>query len=390
MKHKPIRSALRKIVLIGNTVIVIAITGLPSQAQVSNYGGTINVAGQLVVKGNLINTSGDVTVTNNGVLKISGDVVNGSNISLNAGSSLILESTKQQNISGNAINLANLTVNNAAGINLNTDLRISGAVNFTSGNINTGSGLVIFLAGSSIIATPSDASHVNGRVQFNGTGNFIYPVGNNSKYQPVTANLSSNTAGLVASYSTGDAGNGTFTPTGSSSAPLLCYNAKEYWRLDAAGPGTLSGTVTINWDSYNDTCSNVFSERAVAHKVSSTWQNEGGIVTGNNTIGAVTSNTITTWGIFTTGRTSSAVAVSNIIRPDEINVFPNPVLQTLFLKKPESLRIKTIRLIDASGRVVYSGPYMPSISVAHLSPGLYILETRSANNQVMRKSIIRL
>lgn len=95
-----------------------------------------------------------------------------------------------------------------------------------------------------------------------------------------------------------------FLSTGLSSTLLQQYNTYEYWNLNPAG--TATGTASVYYDGYNDfgVGPNFDSTLKVAHKVPAGWANEGGIVSGTQSSGEVTSTgEISEWNIFTLGST---------------------------------------------------------------------------------------
>ena len=52
----------------------------------------------------------------------------------------------------------------------------------------------------------------------------------------------------------------------------------------------------------NDSALGSLAEAKVGHKISGNWQNEGGTGSGTVSAGSVTSNSLTTWGIFALGQ----------------------------------------------------------------------------------------
>lgn len=288
-------------------IIYLLIVSFSLNAQLMNNGGivTISDGGQLKCNKGITNITG--TINNDGILSLGGNVENQGNINNAIGSNVLFNGTASQNISGSALNVFNLEINNSSGITLNTDLAVYGAATFNSGNINTLNKMMVFAYGSTIANTPGDSSHVIGKIKFEGLGDFTFPVGNNIKYQPITVNLSTNHGGLVASYYSADAGNTVFSTSGSVSTPIVSYNKKEYWRLNQLvdGAGKVKGNVTLYWDGYNDAYTNSLAQRTVARKINNAWLNEGGVATGSITEGKLVSNKLRSWGIFTLGSINS-------------------------------------------------------------------------------------
>ncbi len=141
----------------------------------------------------------------------------------------------------------NVTMNNSMGLTLNSSMNVIGVLNFTSGNITTGSyNLLINQSGS--VTNASNASHVIGNVRkyyANVTGgdmpDFIFPLGDASNYLPV---------GLTSMHGTSASGYVTAFTTGGAEHPSVALIAgfqedkdvNRWWRLSSnnitfPGPG---------------------------------------------------------------------------------------------------------------------------------------------------------
>lgn len=264
----------------------------------------------------------------------------------------------------------NLDINNSSGdITLNKRYSVSHQAQFLSGIVHVAAGnepLEFNPGGNGSTAIlpvgVSDVSHVDGYTAQLGTGNFIYPVGDDVMYQPVGANLSLNTNGMLCHYTGSDAGNAPFLTTGLSNMALLFYNQHEYWDLSPSGQA--KGSVSIYYDGYNDMGigTDYASALKVAHKVPSGWNNEGGNVNGTQLEGSVTSaGEITTWSPFTLGSITNMSPL-----PTEILDFAatrqaceailswstgveNDVIQFEVQYSTDGLRFKTVGTVTAHG-----------------------------------------
>jgi hypothetical protein len=281
-----------------------------STAQVLNNSATINITSgtSVYVVGDLTNQASGV-INNSGTLEITGNNINNGTVSSPGGSNLVLGGSAAQTVSGTTPMTANnLEIDNAAGITLSTPLTVNGVVSFTAGLINTSATnpLIIGSSGSvSSIAPATDGSHVNGTVRKLGTGSFSYPIGNAARLQPVSVNLTANSAGMSATYQAVNAGSGSFSTAGSQATALVAYNTFEYWDLTPVGSAT--GSVTIAFDDYNNRGISNTGNLRVAHKSGGAWLNEGAAsVSGTIASGTVTSNAISTWSPFTLGSISNA------------------------------------------------------------------------------------
>lgn len=288
---------------------VLAGLGGSAAAQgLSSAGGTVTVKGGILqVKGNL--ELGGGSFTNNGNIFVSGNLVNNQAMTEADTGALTLDGAATQTVSGTQPYFTRLlNIDNPAGIVLDNSIKVGGRATFTNGLVDATNDVAALIIGdTAAVMGVSDARHVKGYVVKNGTGSFVYPVGDGVRYQPITLDLTDNSAGMSVRYFEGDAGTGTFTTTGASSIALEAYNNQEYW--DLAPKGTATGKVIITYDDYKNpsiTISenpNVFS---VAHLTGGNWLNEGHNVTGTLTAGFVTSEVISSWSPFTLGAVPEA------------------------------------------------------------------------------------
>lgn len=307
-------------------VIALAGSGTPLSAQtLVNQGAAITVTpgATITIRGDVTNSASGI-VDNSGTINISGSTVNDGVINAPAPSSLIFDGTSTQVLGGSSPILAkDVIVNNAAGVTLATPLRVDGAMTFTDGVVTATNNAapVIFSASGTVSGTPTDASHVDGYVQKEGTGAFTFPVGDAARYQPVEMDISANGSGVTARYHGADAGLAPFGVSGSSATPLLYYNTKEYWDLVPVSSAT--GTVTILYDDYNNSGIGNIADLRIAHLSGGEWLNEGGTASGSTSSGAITSGSISSFSPFTLGSVSSAT--------------PLPVKLVVFSGKPDNV-----------------------------------------------------
>lgn len=276
--------------------------------------GSIRVSSgtHVIVNGNLENQAGGDFI-NNGTLTLNGNFTNNQVMAEPGSGTLKFEGTSAQTLDGTKAMLAkDVVLNNPNGVTASTLLKVDGEFNFMDGIITTtNTSPILFTANGTVSAInlPSDASHVNGYVVKEGTGDFTYPVGDGTSYQPASASLSSNSEGMQVHYAAADAGTATFGTDGSDNTPLAVYNNKEYWNFTPLG--SASGNVTLFWDAYNPLTFSSVADVRVGHK-NSNWLNEGGTGNGTTSAGSITSNNLTTWSPFTLGSIYNPLPVTLI------------------------------------------------------------------------------
>ena len=71
------------------------------------------------------------------------------------------------------------------------------------------------------------------------------------------------------------------------------------------------------------------------------------------------------------------------IKEPSINIYPNPVNNTLFIKT-ESEQIDEMSLINISGQSVYQGKFKNEISVSGFTSGIYFLQLKNKNGGIIK------
>ncbi len=284
-------------------IIALLAIGLFTNAQDVLYNNgsilQVNTGCILQVNGNLTNIVTS-TLTNNGTVTVTGNSTNNQVMATPNTGTLEFKGTTAQTLNGTATFFAkDVLVNNAAGITLNTTLKVDGIATFTNGNIVAAIATPIIFTTNGTVSGANDNSHVVGYVIKEGTGSFTYPVGDGTKYQKCNVNLTANATGMQVKYNATDAGTGTFTTTGTEPTALIAYNALEHW--DITPLSTAAGTVTMYWDAYNNGSITDVSHLKCAHKVAGNWLNEGTTGIGTISAGSVTSNAISSWSPFALG-----------------------------------------------------------------------------------------
>ncbi len=180
----PSGSKSENIIISGTTVRVASGTTVVSSATLTiQNGGVLNNAGTITLTGNLNNLNASMSNLGTGTINMAGvaaQLINGQNT------------------------IQNLTINNAAGVNLNANAQVTGVLTFTSGRLNLGSNNLSLGTAATVAGTPSASSMIvatgSGQVRksFSAAGSFTFPVGDNSgtaEYSPVTTQFTAGTFG---------------------------------------------------------------------------------------------------------------------------------------------------------------------------------------------------
>jgi len=244
----------------------------------------------LFIKGNLqINAGSEFRTTNaTSRLEIAGNIVNNGVFTYAAtGTNLILGSlstnytaTSATTLSGtglwaNAVttptaNFSNITVNNPLGVNISSDISISGTLLFTTGNINTGTNKIAILPSASISGASQTTGWVNGNLQRNFTTGAnisrVYNIGTNN-YAPVTLALQTvNSAGNIVISSTSND-----HPNIGTSGLLSTKSINRYWTITSIGTVFTTADVTFNWQAADMDAAITTASLKVGRYASAAW-----------------------------------------------------------------------------------------------------------------------
>ncbi|MBK6966719.1 MAG: hypothetical protein IPH20_23185 [Bacteroidales bacterium] len=172
------------IITSGTTLRVTAGTTMVSSNSLTiQNGGALNNAGTVILAGNLNNLNAAVTNLGTGTINMAG--------------------TAAQQINGQNI-IQNLTINNAAGVNLNANNSVNGVLTITNGRLTLGANNLFLGTAATIAGTPSASAMVVAtaagqmRKSFSAAGSFSFPVGDNTgtaEYAPVTVSFTGGSYG---------------------------------------------------------------------------------------------------------------------------------------------------------------------------------------------------
>lgn len=288
--------------------VLLLFTGFANAQQtMTNFGNLqVHTGTTMSTFGNFVNNSTGGLI-NNGDLYIRGNITN-DQASMSAGAgTLYLNGSAVQALGGaQAFRTYRLVTNNASGITLNNNLNVADLHTFSSGIINTSAtNFMVYEAGSSYTGD-ADSRHVNGWVKKIGNTNFIYPVGNGTYARRITvSSLSANSEFNVRHRLN--------TPNNNSVVfPLFQADRYEYWEVNRVSGGT--AVLGMNWDNSKISFPDYWLiDVRTSWYNGGVWVSQGGTATGNvYTTGSITSNTISSFGLFAIASTGQSLPMKFI------------------------------------------------------------------------------
>ena len=283
-----------------------------SFSQSGTGGGALSIDNLTITQGILLglNTTGGVSIKGN-ITTVAGSTLNFLAASANTVSFNGTAGAQTINIgAGGTLGWSaaeSLTINNAAGVNVNRDISLGAGTTFTltSGilKFNAPGSTISLTATTTLAGTPSNTTYVDGKVKKTGNTNFVFPVGKTGfGYVPISitnfAGTNAVTDAFTAEYVRGNARLlGPVTAVG-----LDHVSGCDYWTLDLNN-GTPTVDVTCNW-SANNICNGAYvdnlSELVIAHFDGTNWDSFGGLgtATGVPAAGDITWPAVTTFSPF--------------------------------------------------------------------------------------------
>ena len=207
---------------------------------------------------------------------------------------------------GLPLSVYNLTITNtSSGVTLTDSILVTHQLKLNSGVFYSSSTNKVLMASASTTTGASNASYVDGPIKKYGSAVFVFPIGNNSYYAPITITSPSlATDNFTAQYFDTDP-NPLYDVT--LKDPSIDHLSRcEYWILNRTG-GSANVYVILSWDSLRSCGVDALSELTVGRWDGTMWKDEGNSLTLGTTVsGKVKSlNPITSFSPFTLASTST-------------------------------------------------------------------------------------
>jgi hypothetical protein len=273
-------------------------------------------------------------------ISINLDAGTAANVQFGAGGgTAVLSGTVRQFISSNSTTSAlpipeffRLKIDNAAGVELNRRILITTELDMTNGIITTFPANYVDFRDNATWINASAASYIDGFAYKTGNDAFVFPLGDNGNYRPLSMTAPANTASVFsARYVTGNHGLGV-----NMAAPLVKVSICEYWTFNRT-TGADAVSVTLSWAQPfcgNEDYITQPANLAVTRWTGAQWSDLGnggvtGTIVGNAGEGTVmTGAAVNVFGTYTLGSYTA------------LNVLPIELVK--FEATPEGAQVKII------------------------------------------------
>jgi hypothetical protein len=286
-----------------------------------NNQATLNsgMSADFIVQKNLVLETGSLfncqNGTNNNLVKIAGDLLLQGTISKTGSGLPVVElngSTNQHMIGAGAItgNIA-LRINNAAGITLDSPLRLPYNLNLVNGRIITSNTNLLTLPDNAVCSGASVNSFIEGPVKKEGDDDFTFPVGKGQIYAPIQL-VAASGANTTDQFTVEYIRKNPQSSFGSNYPPSENINHisyVEYWDISSNTGSSVSKSLllTVTCESFCKTSGDLFI--AAYDPATSNWLNKGqkNISFSNpvacpvNLAGTITAGPVSSFSHFTLG-----------------------------------------------------------------------------------------
>ncbi|MBL7740853.1 MAG: T9SS type A sorting domain-containing protein [Chitinophagaceae bacterium] len=205
---------------------------------------------------------------------------------------------------GSAPSIRNIGMNRRGGVRLLSPLTCSG-LTLSRGVILSSATNPLSIPDGAVVTGGGDSSYVDGPMIKTGNEAFIFPLGSNNIFAPISITAPAlSTDQFTAQYVPRIAHDDGYDST-QHDVSLHHLSRSEYWLLNRTA-GTSSPKVTLSWKTARSGEVNVINDLRVARWNGTTWKDEGkGITTGTNEEGTIQSlNDITSFSPFTLASSS--------------------------------------------------------------------------------------
>ncbi|MDP5170860.1 MAG: T9SS type A sorting domain-containing protein [Bacteroidia bacterium] len=197
---------------------------------------------------------------------------------------------------GGSTSFGSWTVNNAAGVTLESALTITSSITLSSGIVDLNSQTLTINSAASIAGVPGNSNHINAtsgtlRKGYSSTGSFTFPVGDGTNYSPIALNF---TSGSFASAYADVSLTASKHPNNTSSSNYI----NRYWTASTSGITDFSCDVAA---TYVDADIVGTESEYYGGKYSSGWTVLGPVSAASNQI----TGTVTGFSDFTAGELSA-------------------------------------------------------------------------------------
>lgn len=271
---------------------------------------TVTLSQGVSVNGDLVLNTGTLDVTTgNYNISVKGNIIANSTLN-NRSNTVTLNGTALQTISGSSpLTFYRLTLNNAAGLQMQTAAQVNNLLTFTNGIITTSGVNKITLGSAATASGAGNTRYINGplgKTFASIVNTFTYPIGRDGLYRPVVLDITQVTAAAT-TYTTEMINS---APPAASLPPTLSrvLTSRYYTVTKGAGANVSLASVTLSYDVEDGVTAPANTK--VAQRIAGNWVDLGGLANGNPSGNVRSVNNFTSFNEFVLAENMSVLPVS--------------------------------------------------------------------------------
>lgn len=388
-----------------NSGIELAGSGLADVMVNVGSGNSVFLSDDLSLNGTLTLSSGNLTLNNN-------DLTFNSSADLSASGSGKIVSSSQSSITINTMNglsgglklasssntVSDFTINlgnSSAMVDLTGGLQVTNSLSLQSGILNAGSNSVILQSGSGAqLMGGSDTSYIittmGGSLDIDIATNSsqMFYIGTQNNYAPVEIkNNGSATNTIKAGVDAMVLENG--TTGGLVTATQSGVNAT--WFIDNSVTTGADVDMTVWWATNMEVNGFDRNNAYISHYTNGGWDvNAIGAANTSGNMHSLSRVNITSFSPFAVYDNNTALAVSNVSDNSEIQVYPNPAVNNIYVDYSNTNTPVQAAIYSVSGKLVkvaMLGNTHSAIDVQDLSSGMYYIQLNNEDINTTKKFI---
>lgn len=277
--------------------------------EIDHSGTTVDAINGFFVKNDLTITSGTLDHDTNEPAEVGGDWTNNGGYTTAAGSSVTLNGSGTQTISGSSgTTFHDLVLNSTGTIFMTTSNTVSGSMTFTDGlfkitaaktlTLDAGDDPGLYGGGTASYFMPADTT-ARVKKTTDAITKHTFPFGDGTNYRPIKLTPTATAAtAWVMSYSS-SVHHDVTTTTGCD------HPSKDEWFKVERASGSANVTMELSWDSNSNV--DDYANLVIAHYDGTNWDDVAASTGGTNSAGTITSSgTITSFSPFSLGSSNSS------------------------------------------------------------------------------------
>lgn len=370
---------------------------VPGTASV-DLSGDLNVKGTLMLKSGTLNlNNNNLTFTSTGDLSGSGSIASSSNSDITINASAGLTGSLNFTTGGNTVDDFTIDLGtNTASVTVGGDMMISGQLDLKSGRLNIGSNKLDIMTNATVTGGSSNSFVVTGMggtlsIDVAANGSQTFHIGTTNDYAPCVITAANGSASSKFSIGV----NGSVMQNGTTGASLANANqpiVNATWYIASSTSANVNVDIETMWSTNMEVNSFNRAKAYLSHYTNAAWDvdaSASATMTGSGMY-SIKRTGITSFSPFAVFDENTKVSVNDVAANNNIKIYPNPAVNTLTVNLNDDVANANIDIYNTAGQTVYTAAMQgntQNIDITNLAPGMYYLSVSNDNSRGLQKFV---